>query len=123
MLHIAERLAQLADFIDTSVIRQSLVEMSFGDCAGLMGKLFQRLQLFADDAHKDEQHQQQAEHHDSDDDAFQAGIAAEYVAFRADDGHAPSGIAERPEEYIAVGTVDEELAHTFFSPEHRVSEF
>ena len=87
LLHIAERVAQLADFVDAPQVRKLGVELAGRDGLGLIGQPPQGTELARNDADKEVQHEQQARQNDDHDGAAQAVEAAEDVALRANNGH------------------------------------
>ena len=87
LLHIAERVAQLADFIDAPEVRKFGVELARGDGLGFIGQAPQGTELARDDADKEVQHEQQARQNDNHDGAAQTVKSAEDVALRANNGH------------------------------------
>ena len=121
-LHLAERMAQLSDLVDASVVGQVGFKVAGGDGLGLPGQLLQRHHLAVHDAPEDQQHQQETHQHDRQHGAAQPVETGEDVPLGADDGDAPAGRAERLVEDIARFPVDHELLHALLPALHGVSQ-
>ena len=122
LLHVTERLAQLADLVGTPVVRQFRVEMPGGDSLCLLRQPLQGFQLAGDDTNEEHQHQQQSHRHDRHDRSPQAVETSEDVALRTDDGHAPPRRTEGFVEHIAVLPVDVQLPHAFLAALHGMTQ-
>ena len=122
LLHIAKRLAQLANLIHAAKVRQLRLELTGGYGFGLVGQSPQRLQFPRNDADEEEQHQEQAHRHNGQGRGAKAGETLEDITFRAFDGHTPAGNTQGLIEHIAVLAVEAKLRHAFLSALHGVSQ-
>ena len=122
VLHIAKRLGQIADLVDTSLVGQVLVEMSRGDDPRLFGQLPQRFQLPRDNTADDIEHQQQSDDHNYADGSRQTVETAEDVIFRTDNRHAPLCFLQGFIEHETVLSVDRHLFHSRLTGMHGVTQ-
>ena len=123
MLHVPERVAQLADFVDAVALGQNLVEIPSGDGLRLTRKRLEGFQLARDDAERYHQEQKQSEADSQHDSELDAVEAAEDIALWANDCCTPAGISQRLIEYVAVFTIYFELLHALLAAEHGVAQF
>ncbi len=121
-LHVAERLAELPDFVYAPALGEGLVEVTLGDNPSLVGEAPQRLQLAGDDLDAHQQQEQQSRQHSYGDGTAQAVESAKDVALGADNGDAPARVAEGLVEDIALLPVDDQLAHALLATLHGVAE-